>query len=296
MKTENPERCILCDSASIKSIDKKAKVYGCEECGHIFNNPRPTLEEIRDYYAMSSTYEDWSRETEQRDRMWSRRLEMVRRECGSGRLLDVGSGDGHFLKFAREFYDVTGTEISTKAIERAREQHGVELIQGELQGIDLGESGFDIITVFHVLEHVPYPAALIKRCRELLKDEGVLFIAVPNDMHSLTSPIKRLLALLGPGKWKYYGRSGLPDVTVPGIMDEIHLSHFKAPVLKKHLEDAGFRVKEMTLDPYDVSTGLEGLAQTVFYWFCRCVLKVFRLNIYDTIWVTCVKRSDHKRP
>jgi SAM-dependent methyltransferase len=291
MRTELLKSCILCGSASIRSIDQKAKIYRCDGCGHIFNNPRPTSDEIRDYYAFSSTYDDWAGEGEQRNRMWRKRLAMVRRERARGSLLDVGAGDGHFLSLAKEFYDVTGTEISTKATERAREQHGIELIQGELQDIELEEGSFDVITVFHVLEHVPYPGAFITRCRELLREKGILFIAVPNDMHSMTSPMKRFLALLGIGKWKYYSRSGLPDITVPGVMDEIHLSHFKVSVLRKHMEDAGLSVQETTLDPYDVSTGFEGFLQTAFYWFCRVILKLFHRNIYDTIWIRSVKKG-----
>ena len=77
MRTELLKSCILCGSASIGSIDSKAKIYRCDGCGHIFNNPRPTSEEIYDHYAFSSTYDDWLKEREQRNRMW-------RKKWGSG--------------------------------------------------------------------------------------------------------------------------------------------------------------------------------------------------------------------
>jgi 2-polyprenyl-3-methyl-5-hydroxy-6-metoxy-1,4-benzoquinol methylase len=291
MKMESLDSCILCGGDGLKVIDKRANISKCMRCGHVFNNPRPIFEEIEDYYAESCTYDQWLSEEKRRDEMWKKRLGMVKKARASGRLLDVGSGTGQFLKFAREAYDVTGTEISFKAIEIAKELYDVELIHGDLAGIDFGDKKFDVITIFHVLEHVPDPAAVIRKCRELLEGNGILVIAVPNDVHSLTSPIKRLLALLKIGKWRHYGKSGLPNIAVEGIMDEIHLSHFKTSVLKRYLVDSDFSILETGLDPYNIDTGLEGMVQTAFYWFCWSINKIFSLNLYDTIWVACGKSA-----
>ena len=216
---------------------------------------------------------------------------MVAKERETGSLLDVGSGTGHFLNLARESYEVTGTEISLKAINIAEELYGIELIHDKLADIDFGDKRFDVITIFHVLEHVPDPGALIRRCHDLLEEGGVLIIAVPNDIRSLTVPIKRFLALLGRGRWRYYGKSGLPDIAVEGITDEIHLSHFTAPVLKKYLFDSGFYISRTGLDPFYVDTGMKRVVQAAFFGFCWGVNKITRLNLYDTIWIACFKRG-----
>ncbi|HEX8204746.1 MAG TPA: class I SAM-dependent methyltransferase [Solirubrobacteraceae bacterium] len=95
------------------------------------------------------------------------------------RLLDVGAGRGRFVAAARRAgYDATGIEPSPRGVAAAREAYGVELAAVEL-GEARGE-GLDVVTAWHVLEHLDDPGAALDRIRSLLRPGGTLVVGVPN--------------------------------------------------------------------------------------------------------------------
>ena len=92
-------------------------------------------------------------------------------------ILDIGAGTGDFLSFIQsEFRSVTGIEPNQKARELAQEK-GIFLEQ-DLK--DVKGKLFDVITMWHVLEHVPNLEETIRDVESLLKPNGILIIAVPN--------------------------------------------------------------------------------------------------------------------
>ena len=92
-------------------------------------------------------------------------------------ILDIGAGTGAFLSFIKsDFSYVTGIEPNQKARELAQEK-GVSLEQ-DLN--DVRDKLFDVITMWHVLEHVPNLEETIRDVEALLKPNGILIIAVPN--------------------------------------------------------------------------------------------------------------------
>jgi len=94
-----------------------------------------------------------------------------------GALLDIGAGTGDFLSVAKNNgWNAVGIEPSEKARSIAN-QKGVEL---KLNTSDFENNSFDIITMWHVLEHVPNLEGQIKELKRLLKPNGSIIIAVPN--------------------------------------------------------------------------------------------------------------------
>ncbi|MGY3792467.1 class I SAM-dependent methyltransferase [uncultured Aquimarina sp.] len=94
-----------------------------------------------------------------------------------GTLLDIGAGTGDFLMQAqKQKWDVIGVEPNDQAKEQAKKK-GVLL---ETTTSNLSSNNFDVITMWHVLEHVPDLSAQIKELKRLLKPNGHLIIAVPN--------------------------------------------------------------------------------------------------------------------
>ena len=83
--------------------------------------------------------------------------------------------------------EVIGTEISESAVALAKEKYGLSLFAGEVEALGLPPQSFDTITLFHVLEHVPDPGKLLTLCHDLLRAQGILVIAVPNDVVAWTS-------------------------------------------------------------------------------------------------------------
>jgi len=94
-----------------------------------------------------------------------------------GRILDVGAGTGDFLSVAKNNgWQTIGVEPSEKAKEIAKNK-GVSFVD---QTSELENHSFDVISMWHVLEHVPDLDKQIKELKRLLKPTGTLIIAVPN--------------------------------------------------------------------------------------------------------------------
>jgi 2-polyprenyl-3-methyl-5-hydroxy-6-metoxy-1,4-benzoquinol methylase len=96
-------------------------------------------------------------------------------------LLDVGCGDGSFLRFMKDLnWDVTGIDVDPKAVELANQVPGVKVIEGTLEDAHFPDESFDAITLSHLIEHVVDPLALLKECRRILKKGGSLVLLTPN--------------------------------------------------------------------------------------------------------------------
>jgi 2-polyprenyl-3-methyl-5-hydroxy-6-metoxy-1,4-benzoquinol methylase len=98
------------------------------------------------------------------------------------RVLDVGHGDGRFLKFVKEIgHEAMGLEIDPKAVEQARAAQ-LDVHQGDIDAATSiwGEGFFDYITMSHVIEHVHHPRAVIGTASRLLSPGGQLWIECPN--------------------------------------------------------------------------------------------------------------------
>jgi 2-polyprenyl-3-methyl-5-hydroxy-6-metoxy-1,4-benzoquinol methylase len=297
MKTEALQRCGVCKGSLLEVLDEDCNVQRCRTCGYVFDNPRPRLEELIAFYSRPTQYNSWLDELGARDRLWKRRLSKLGRTKKAGSLLDVGSGIGQFLSLARNFYtDVYGTEVSSTAIQIAKEKYQLELFAGTLENPALQGKTFDNITLFHVLEHVPDPRSVLETCYRLLCTEGVLVIAVPNEIASLRAITRRILTKARIFKSRRLGHFGLPRITLDANTHEVHLSHFTPAVLHRLLEATGFSVIQSTLDPYYVLTGWSRLKQDVYYNCCLALSYIFRVNLYDAMLVIARKNSATSDP
>lgn len=291
MNTEVIQRCNVCESKALDAVDPDCHIARCRDCGYIFDNPRPTLDELIGFYSQPSQYDSWLGEFEARQRLWKRRLKALEPTRKTGSLLDVGTGIGQFLAVARDSYaEVYGTEVSSAATQIAKQKYHLDLLQGTIDDLDMRGKVFDNITLFHVLEHVPDPRSVLTKCHSLLAAQGVLAIAVPNEVTSLRAYLRRKLAA-GAIKQGRVGKFGLPRISLDQIGAEVHLSHFTPKVLRRLLQTVGFSVVEETLDPYYVLTGLAELRSDIYYYCCLVFRQLFRLNLYDSMLVIARKQN-----
>lgn len=286
--TEALMACIVCGSEQIQRVDSDFNLCRCDLCGYVFDSPRPSFAEISAFYSQAEKYDVWLKEEQARDMLWKRRLTKLLQSGARGRLLDIGAGYGQFLHHAQPYFsEVIGTEVSQSAVALAKQKYCLSLLAGQVQELDLPPQSFDTITLFHVLEHVLDPRMLINRCHALLRAQGTLIIAVPNDVLAWTSAIKKIGKRLGLRSFQKF--SPKLGISRAGASREIHLSHFTPAVLRRLLENSGLHIVEESLDPYYVSRGLRLFVDSAYYAAHRVLNATLKINWYDTIWVVARK-------
>jgi 2-polyprenyl-3-methyl-5-hydroxy-6-metoxy-1,4-benzoquinol methylase len=241
---EEPD-CLLCGGQNSKPLveapDPSAggaglwfAVVQCQACGLCYTSPRPSEETIGQFYP--TTYSAYRKSHMRPISWWARRFGAPRDPRkehdlfamhGQGRLLDFGCGAGGFLaQMQRHGWHVTGLDASPDTVEHVRAKLGIDALVGSLPHEDLEPASFDVITMWHALEHVHNPSQVLREAHRLLTPGGRLIVAVPN-IDSL--PFR----WFGPGWFAL----DLPR----------HLTHFAPWTLHLMLEKAGFRVGPIRL-------------------------------------------------
>ena len=161
-------------------------IVSCETTNFLFTNPRPIEKDISKYYdfedyiSHSNKKNDFISKLYQIVRSFSikRKYKLISKLIRSKKILDIGSGTGEFLSYMKfKRFDTYGVEIAKKARELSIKNHGL-FIKDSLSS--LKEKNFDIITMWHVLEHVYDLDGYMKKIKNILNDNGIVIIAVPN--------------------------------------------------------------------------------------------------------------------
>jgi SAM-dependent methyltransferase len=271
------EACPVCGSPDRTTGLPDADVVQCTACDVLYVSPRPTAAAIATFYSQPNRYAHWDAQSG-RAAMWQRRLARVRRLAPSGRLLDVGTGQGDFGAAARQYFEFEGTEISSEGVRVGRERHNLAIHQGDLIDLALPGNRFDLVTLWHVLEHVGDPRALAAECVRVLRPGGVLAVAVPNaDEHwqltrrlwsnALQFALKRpprhdcRVPLVDHGLGLLLGRMPLRDITIERLdltrlETEVHLTHFTLDTLARLLHSIGLHVVERGIDDHSPDDGV----------------------------------------
>lgn len=225
--THTESACPACGQRQMSVIeltDRQVRLGRCGRCGLRWLLEPPAGEELSALYA-SGFYEPAPPRGGRLIRELHRLNNTVRlrelRDVAAGRLLDVGCGKGWFLAAARDAgWRVVGVEFAPTSAAAARVTHRVDVVPGDFLEVSL-DGEFDVVTMWHVLEHLADPAAAIARAAELLRPGGLLLVSVPN--------IDSLQARFGGEQWFHLD---LPR----------HLFHFGPRSLTAIVERAGLRV------------------------------------------------------
>lgn len=249
---ETVSLCDICGSSDIEVLSHTVHVNRCQRCKYTYVSPGPSQQTISTFYSANHSYDYWLRDERIRLQVYGKRLAVVEKYKSSGRILDVGAGPGLFLSVAKERgWDVYGTEVSTLAVAEAEKHFEISLFLGQLEEASFGANSFDVVTLWHVFEHVPSPSRVLEEAKKILKNRGILVIEVPNETwyswHQIErvfkNMLKHLLNRLPIGKryriWKRY----MPVTNG----SEIHLSYFTLALLKSILEHKGFHVRELSI-------------------------------------------------
>lgn len=165
-------------------------IVECDECGFRFTNPRPEPDEIGQYYESDAytPHQDTSQGLIDSLYRWTRlyTLRSKQRLIASlvadppGRLLDFGCGTGEFLDLCQsKGWKVRGLDPDPRAQELAQQKYGLSV--GDPEEIEeMPSDRFDVITLWHVLEHVPRLTATVEDLKRILSPTGTLVVALPN--------------------------------------------------------------------------------------------------------------------
>ena len=154
-----------------------------QELDMLVTNPQPV--DLKKYYESQEYISHTDANNSFFDKVYqqvkrinlNRKLKLVGQHSTAKKLLDVGAGTGDFLVVAKsQGWTVIGVEPNVKAKQKAAEK-GIGL-NGSLE--ELEGDNFDVITLWHVLEHLPNLNDQITRLNNLLAENGTLIIAVPN--------------------------------------------------------------------------------------------------------------------
>ncbi len=230
-------RCPICGGAeshpylTAKDHSVSHEVFSlraCDSCGFCATSPRPSPDRIGRYYESDTYISHTNSSSGLVEQVYQlvRRLairnkhRLIARHQSACRALDVGCGTGDFLAHLRDKgYRVQGVEPSQRAREQAISNHALPV------AVSLGDIGafasFDVITLWHVLEHMHNPADTLEVLHGLASPRGLLVIAVP-DLESWDS--------------HHYG-ADWAALDVPR-----HLSHFRRRDINRLLESRSFRV------------------------------------------------------
>ena len=169
------------------SVSKETfDLYHDEALDMLITHPQPSLENLGKYYES----EDYISHTDNKRSLFEKLYHFIKSialknklnlinslQFQKGKILDIGAGTGEFLSVAKnDGWQTIGVEPSDKAKAIAKSK-GVSFVE---QTSELENQSFDVISMWHVLEHVPDLDKQIKELKRLLKPTGTLIIAVPN--------------------------------------------------------------------------------------------------------------------
>lgn len=155
------------------------------------------------------------------------------------RILEIGCAAGMTGRALRErsLEELVGVELLEEQAEKARPYY-TRVLAGDVEQLQLPfePDHFDCIIYGDVLEHLVDPWALLRKHRDLLRDDGAIVMSVPNIRHYRI--VKKLLV---HGAWEYTG---------DGILDKTHLRFFTLKSVRSMLEEAGFEIVTIIKRPH----------------------------------------------
>lgn len=246
---ETLSNCPLCNSNQLGSFlectdftvsKEKFRIVQCGSCGFRFTNPRPEESKAGDYYK-SEDYISHSNTTKGivnrvyqgvRRITLKRKIQLVNSASGkiSGSILDLGCGTGEFANICvQNGWKAKGIEPSATAREFAMKQYGIDVCDAGSWNL-FPDNSFDVVTAWHVLEHIYDLKGTVEQIKRLLSVNGSFVVALPN-CSSADAQFYR----------EYWAAYDVPR----------HIWHFTPHHVKYFFEKNGFKLQSVLPMPFD---------------------------------------------
>lgn len=237
--------CPVCGVSNIKISDEITdhfltgetfQLTRCNNCGFLFTNPRPKKTDLARYYQS----EDYFSHSKKKKGLISflydsvkkyalyQKFRLISKYKKRGSILDVGCATGEFLHhFKNRGWKTLGIEPAEQPRKFAIDNYSLK-VKSEESITVLKDESFDVITMWHVLEHVPELNQRMKEIRRLLKPDGLLLIALPNYLSWDGQHYKNFWAGYDVPRHLYHFT---PD-TISLLLEKFHFSVFKIIPMK----------------------------------------------------------------
>ena len=246
-----------------KMREKNFVIVSCIECGLVYLlNPPDEKEIYEEYYKIEFTKDDYRSDSgveilKEIFEINSQRVKLIKAlaEKPDFKLLDIGCGSGLFLKSCTDAgFRVSGIDVSENALKFARESFGLDVHNKSIGDIAGEKKMFDVITMWHVLEHILNPVEELKLIKGILNPGGLLLIEVPN--------FNSIKFRLSGYKWK------------GGNHPLYHRSFFTSKTLRDTLNKSGFANTEQLRFTYKLGT------KSAIYNFSKKVFNKFSADAF----------------
>jgi SAM-dependent methyltransferase len=196
----------------------------CRRCSLLFVNPRHRATDMLDGYAAGAD-PVYVSQMDARVRTFAKTVDGITRlRPARGRMLDIGTAAGAFLKAATDAgWEATGIEPNGWLAAWGRDRYGVDIRIGSIDDVELPGRHYDVVTLWDVIEHTPDPLHVLRRVHGLLVPGGLLIVNYPD----IGSWIGRAMGR----KWPF--------------LSSVHLYYFTRPTITAALDKAGFDTLEI---------------------------------------------------
>lgn len=227
-------------SAKDKKSNKKYRYYHCDRCQLIQISPFPNIKNLyhEDPYSRYISQNPQARFANRLpfgNALINRYLELTKNRVKevyklrkTGRLLDVGCAKGSFLRTFGGKWKLYGLEINTKTAQIAKKNvPNATIYTKKIESAKLPKGYFDVITLWHVFEHLKNPHLILKKIHSSLKVGGHIIIEIPNS-ESLYRKIfgKHWQLLMVPEHLYFYSKKTLSEVLVKNGFKVTKVKHF----------------------------------------------------------------------
>lgn len=187
----------------------KLKLWLCNGCGVGYSDPQPREAVEQRYLSQYDLAEHFGALENRKSVLTERRLDRLPDLMLGNRLLDVGCGDGQFAASAQSRgWRSHGVELNPSGAARARAR-GVDVVEGHLEGTELPDASFDLVTAWDVIEHVPDPRPFIEHLVRLVAPGGLIVITTLNRRALVARAFRGRWSMLVEDHFTYWDRRSL---------------------------------------------------------------------------------------
>lgn len=285
--------CNLCGNEKMELFLKthEGDYLKCLNCGVVQHSNIPGISDIEKIYnkeyftkKKEGMGADFIGEEKLYLERFGDRLKKIENRIKKGRILDIGASVGHFLFCAKENgWDVTGIEVSKDAVEMAKQRYGLDIQIGTIDDINIEKGLCDVVTLWHVFEHFPAPLSSLMKIYDVIREDGLLVIELPN--------IESKEAKRDIINWSF-------------LMPAEHLYHYTPKAISILLETNGFKVEDIEyasggtgIGKKMEKLGIDGIKNFLLKisplarWMRRWLLKVLTVHGSEEIMIIFARKT-----